>query len=92
MSVVPLHSEPEGVIMALNCFELHDEHLLPENEDFCLALNETASRHEYEDLMYVIVVFSVLLVGRNIAPRLSAVTTFSLPDRVVCLRKTSFIY
>lgn len=51
MSVVQLHSEPDGVVMALSCFGLHDEHLLPRNEEFCVALNETASRHEYEDLM-----------------------------------------
>lgn len=51
MSVVPLHSEPDGVVMALNCFEFHGEHLLPENEKFCVALNATASHHEYEELM-----------------------------------------
>lgn len=53
MSVVQLHSEPDGVVMALNCFGVHEEHLLPENEGFCDALNETASRHDYGDLMYV---------------------------------------
>ena len=51
MSAVPLHSEPNGVVIALKCFEMHGEHLLPENEEFCAALNETASRHEYEELM-----------------------------------------
>lgn len=51
MSSVVLHSEPDGVVMALNCFELHGEHLLPENVEFCAALDETASRHEYEELM-----------------------------------------
>lgn len=51
MEVLGLHSEPDGVVMALNCFDLHDEHLLPQYEDFCVALNETSSRHQYEDLM-----------------------------------------
>ncbi|CBJ32606.1 Glycosyltransferase, family GT47 [Ectocarpus siliculosus] len=63
MSIVPLHSEPEGVIMGLNCFEMHDEHLLPENEEFCLALNETASRHEFKDLMNT--TFGLVPAGRQ---------------------------
>lgn len=49
--------------MALNCFELHDEHLLPENVDFCDALNVTASRHDYEDLMNT--TFGLVPAGRS---------------------------
>lgn len=48
---MPLHNEEEGTVIALTCFELHGEHLLPENTAFCDALNSTASRYEYSHLM-----------------------------------------
>ncbi|CAM9928400.1 unnamed protein product, partial [Hapterophycus canaliculatus] len=63
MEVLGLHSEPDGVVVALNCFDLHDEHLLPQYEDFCAALNETSSRHEYEDLMNT--TFGLVAAGRS---------------------------
>lgn len=63
LNLIPLHSEPDGVIVALNCFELHDEHLLPENVDFCDALNVTASRHDYEHLMNT--TFGLVPAGRS---------------------------
>ncbi|CAM9403601.1 unnamed protein product [Scytosiphon promiscuus] len=63
MEVLALHSEPDGVVMALNCFDLHDEHLLPQYEEFCVALNDTSSRHEYEDLMNT--TFGLVAAGRS---------------------------
>lgn len=49
--------------MALNCFELHGEHLRPENAAFCDALNVTASRHEYDELMNT--TFGLVPAGRS---------------------------
>ena len=49
--------------MALNCFELHDEHLLPQNVEFCNALNETSARHEFADLMNT--TFGLVPAGRS---------------------------
>lgn len=63
LSLVPLHSEPEGIVMALNCFELHGEHLLPQNLEFCNALNETSSRHDYDDIMNT--TFGLVPAGRS---------------------------
>ncbi|CAM9308820.1 unnamed protein product [Pylaiella littoralis] len=62
-SVVQLHSEPDGVVTALKCFGVHEEHLLPENEEFCNALNETASRHDYGELMNT--TFGLVPAGRQ---------------------------
>lgn len=61
--LVPLHNEAEGVVVALNCFEMHGEHLLPENADFCNALNVTSSRHDYGDLMNA--TFGLVPAGRS---------------------------
>lgn len=64
LSLLPLHDETRGVVIALHCFELHDEHLQPENVDFCDALNATANRHmEYPDLMNT--TFGLVPAGRS---------------------------
>ena len=50
-------------MITLNCFELHDEHLLPQYLEFCNALNETSSRHDYDDLMNI--TFGLVPAGRS---------------------------
>ncbi|CAM9868803.1 unnamed protein product [Ectocarpus sp. 12 AP-2014] len=51
MSLVPLQDEANGVIMSLHCFEVHDEHLLPENVEYCRALSDQYDDHSYKSLM-----------------------------------------
>lgn len=51
LSLVPLHNEAQGSVMAMNCFEMHEEHLYPENLDFCDVLNATSHRYDYGELM-----------------------------------------
>lgn len=63
LNLVQLHNEQEGRVIAFNCFELHDEHLLPENRDFCDALNATATRYDYVRLMNT--TFGLVPAGRS---------------------------
>ncbi|CAN0259316.1 unnamed protein product, partial [Ascophyllum nodosum] len=63
MSLVPLHDEPNGVIMALHCFEMHDEHLFPENVDYCKELHDRYDNYDYESLMNT--TFGVVPGGRS---------------------------
>ena len=63
MSIVPLHDEAHGVIMSMHCFELHDEHLLPENVEYCEALKERYDDYDYESLMDT--TFALIPAGRS---------------------------
>lgn len=60
---MPVHDESKGVVIAMNCFEMHGEHLLPENLAFCDALNSTAWRHDFTDLMNT--TFGLVPAGRS---------------------------
>lgn len=63
MSIVPLHDEENGVIMSLHCFEKHDEHLLPENVEYCKSLKDRYFDHEYRSLMNT--TFGLVPAGRS---------------------------
>ncbi|CAN0539294.1 unnamed protein product [Ectocarpus sp. 8 AP-2014] len=63
MSLVPLQDEANGVIMSLHCFEVHDEHLLPENVEYCRALSDQYDDHSYESLMNS--TFGLVPAGRS---------------------------
>ncbi|CBJ48874.1 Glycosyltransferase, family GT47 [Ectocarpus siliculosus] len=63
MSLVPLQDEANGVIMSLHCFELHNEHLLPENVEYCRALSDRYGDHSYESLMNS--TFGLVPAGRS---------------------------
>ncbi|CAM9976215.1 unnamed protein product, partial [Ectocarpus sp. 12 AP-2014] len=51
ISLLPLHDEENGVVVGMHCFEKHQEHLLPENADFCQALKEQYDGYDYGHLM-----------------------------------------
>lgn len=51
MSLVPLHDEANGVISSMHCFELHQEHLLPENAGPCRNLRSRYDDYTYSELM-----------------------------------------
>ena len=63
MSIVPLHDDAHGVIMSMHCFELHDEHLLPENVEYCEALKDRYEDHDYDSLMNT--TFGLVPAGRS---------------------------
>ncbi|CAN0315169.1 unnamed protein product [Pylaiella littoralis] len=63
MSVVPLHDEESGVIMSLHCFEMHGEHLLPENVEYCKSLKDRYDDHDYGSLMNT--TFGLVPSGRS---------------------------
>ena len=63
MSLVPLHDPRNGVVVALKCFEMHDEHLEPENIDFCATLKAKYDDFDYKDLMNT--TFGVVPAGRS---------------------------
>lgn len=64
MSVVPLHDEATGVIAAMHCFEMHDEHLQPNNSEFCKALKARYDDYDYESLMNT--TFALVPSGREL--------------------------
>lgn len=64
-NLVPLHNEAEGVVMALNCFELHGEHLLPQNAPFCDALKVIADRHSNDYRRLMNTTFGLVPAGRS---------------------------
>lgn len=63
MSLVPLQDEASGVIMSLHCFETHNEHLLPENVEYCQALSDQYNDHNYPSLMNS--TFGLVPAGRS---------------------------
>ncbi|CAN0320203.1 unnamed protein product, partial [Pylaiella littoralis] len=63
MSLVPLHDERNGVVMSLHCFEMHGEHLLPENVEYCKSLKDRYDDHDYEGLMNT--TFGLVPAGRS---------------------------
>lgn len=63
MGLVPLHDEENGVIMSLHCFEKHGEHLFPENLEYCKALHDRYSQHDYRSLMNT--TFGLVPAGRS---------------------------
>eukprot|EP00752_Nemacystus_decipiens_P012930 g11444.t1 len=63
LSVVPLHDEEHGVVMCMHCFEMHGEHLLPENVGFCQSLKSRGYYHDYSDLMET--TFGLVPAGRS---------------------------
>lgn len=63
MSMVPIHDEAQGVITAMHCFELHDEHLLPENVKFCEQLKARYDDYSYDELMNT--TFGLIPGGRS---------------------------
>ena len=48
ISLRPLHDENSGVITALSCFELHDEHLRDENMEYCQGLKSRYDKYDYD--------------------------------------------
>lgn len=51
VSLKPLHDEDNGVITALRCFELHEEHLQEENVEYCQGLKNRFDQFDYDRLM-----------------------------------------
>eukprot|EP00904_Undaria_pinnatifida_P007033 jgi/Undpi1/345/HiC_scaffold_1.g00341.m1 len=51
VSLLPLHDEANGIITALSCFELHGDHLLEENIEYCKSLKQRYDNFDYNDLM-----------------------------------------
>ncbi|CAM9211637.1 unnamed protein product, partial [Ascophyllum nodosum] len=63
MSLVPLNDPRNGVVVALKCFEIHEEHLEPENIDFCATLKAKYNDFDYKHLMNT--TFGVVPAGRS---------------------------
>lgn len=51
VSLRPLHDEDNGVITALGCFEVHKEHLMEENVEYCEGLKSRFEKFDYNRLM-----------------------------------------
>lgn len=47
VSLRPLHDEDNGVITALGCFEVHKEHLMEENVEYCEGLKSRFEKFDY---------------------------------------------
>ncbi|CAN0080035.1 unnamed protein product, partial [Ectocarpus fasciculatus] len=63
MSLVPLLDEANGVIMSWRCFETHNEHLRPENVEYCQTLSDQYNIHNYQSLMNS--TFGLVPAGRS---------------------------
>ncbi|CAN0370913.1 unnamed protein product [Pylaiella littoralis] len=63
MSLVPIHDEENGVIMSMHCFEMHNEHLLPENVEYCQTLKDRFDDYDYASLMNT--TFGLVPAGRS---------------------------
>ena len=63
MSLVPLHDPRNGVVVALKCFEKHEEHLEPENIDLCATLKAKYNDFDYKHLMNT--TFGMVPAGRS---------------------------
>lgn len=63
MSLVPLHDPTNGVVVSMHCFEVHQEHLLPENLAYCQELKSRYNDFGYEDLMNT--TFAIIPAGRS---------------------------
>lgn len=63
MSLVPIHDEQHGVVISMHCFENHDEHLLPENAEYCQTLRDRYDDNEYDALMNT--TFGLVPAGRS---------------------------
>ena len=63
MSLEPLHDPDNGVVMALKCFELHQEQLEPKHIDFCSTLKAKYKDFGYTRLMNT--TFGVVPAGRS---------------------------
>lgn len=63
MAVMPLHDEANGIIMSMHCFELHNDHLRPNNVEYCEALKARYDDYDYGDLMNT--TFSLVPSGRS---------------------------
>ena len=58
-----LHDEHSGIVSVVRCFELHGEHLRPENIDYCSQARVKYSAYYYEDLMNT--TFALVPAGRS---------------------------
>ncbi|CAM9938156.1 unnamed protein product, partial [Scytosiphon promiscuus] len=58
-----LHDPGNGVVAVVKCFEMHDEHLLPENKDYCARAKAAYESYDYEDLMNA--TFALVPAGRS---------------------------
>ncbi|CAN0136402.1 unnamed protein product [Pylaiella littoralis] len=63
MSLVPIHDEENGVITSMRCFEMHNEHLLPENVEYCQTLKDRFDDYDYASLMNT--TFGLVPAGRS---------------------------
>eukprot|EP00903_Cladosiphon_okamuranus_P016255 g14993.t1 len=63
LSVVQLHDEQHGVVMSVNCFEKHGEHLLSENVEYCQSLKDRYGNYDYNALMDT--TFGLVPAGRS---------------------------
>ncbi|CAN0280507.1 unnamed protein product, partial [Hapterophycus canaliculatus] len=58
-----LHDPSNGVVSVVKCFEMHGEHLLPENKDYCRRAKKMYGRYEYGNLMNA--TFALVPAGRS---------------------------
>lgn len=63
MSLVPLQDEDHGVVMSMHCSETHDEHLFPENLEYCQSLKDRYGDYNYSTLMNT--TFGLVPAGRS---------------------------
>lgn len=67
--------EANGVVMSMHCFERHNEHLLPENVEYCEKLRSSYDNFDYESLMNT--TFGLIPAGRSPGTyRLGEVSSF----------------
>lgn len=58
-----LHDERNGVVSVVHCFELHEEHLKPENIEYCSWVRQRYREYHYEELMNT--TFALVPAGRS---------------------------
>lgn len=63
MSVLRLHNEANGVIVAMKCFDSHGEPLVPGNVEYCRKHQARYDAFDYEHLMNT--TFALVPGGRS---------------------------
>ncbi|CAN0278721.1 unnamed protein product, partial [Hapterophycus canaliculatus] len=58
-----IHDPARGIVSVVRCFDLHGEHLLPENVEYCSRANEIYDSFDYERLMNT--TFALVPSGRS---------------------------
>lgn len=86
MPLVPLNDPDNGVAVVVHCFEIHGDHLKPENVEHCAKLRSTYEDYSYSDVMNT--TFALVPAGRSPASYRLGEVSVALQYKILRLKRS----